>query len=395
MNQSGVSHVRPPAAALVFQHTQEAIPEMIRAARSELARFEEDGTVKYRPSPNALDYGRTHFADHANGHTAASLLVVLRAAAFTGDPELRRAGMRLLRHVAQSADRVPRGAQTWEIPLHTPDILASAYLVNCFVLGHHLTGERGFLEEARYWAWTGIPFVYLVNPGGPKGASGAVEGEIGLYSTIAVLGATQWKAPNWMGLPVQWCGLVYADALYSLFDVDRSGPWKRVADGITASGIRQVWPLPHKPGGDKDRQGLLPDSVSLRAQIRNDAAINPGTLQANVPRLFGRPPLYGLRAFRNGAILAHAPGAITKLRDGSTVEFTVEAWTDRPYESLIVGLPRSTRVSINGKVARFGDSGDAHEWNPDSGRLILRLSGKARVRLANVATPSQQNPPNR
>ena len=66
---------------------------------------------------------------------------------------------------------------------------------------------------------------------------------VGPYATIPVLGATQWVAPNWMGLPVQWCGLVYADALYGLRMHDPYGPWKKLADGITASGVRQTWPL--------------------------------------------------------------------------------------------------------------------------------------------------------
>jgi hypothetical protein len=45
-----------------------------------------------------------------------------------------------------------------------------------------------------------------------------------------------------LGLPVQWCGLVYADALYRLVRDDPKGPWKQLADGITLSGIQQTWP---------------------------------------------------------------------------------------------------------------------------------------------------------
>ena len=41
----------------------------------------------------------------------------------------------------------------------------------------------------------------------------------------------------WLGLPVQWCGLVYADALYRLEPHDPKGPWKQLADGIAASGV--------------------------------------------------------------------------------------------------------------------------------------------------------------
>ena len=116
-------------------------------------------------------------------------------------------GIARLRALAKFRGRVPRGAQTWEIPLHTPDILASAHLVRAYALGYELTGEQEFLDQAIDWAWTGVPFVYLVNPTGQP---------VGPYSTIPVLGATSWKAPVWFGRPVPWCGLVYADALYWL-----------------------------------------------------------------------------------------------------------------------------------------------------------------------------------
>jgi len=102
---------------------------------------------------------------------------------------------------------VPRGAQTWECPLHTPDVLASAYSRAGLHVGYELTGEPALLAQARYWAWTGLPFIYLRDPAGQG---------IGRYLTPPVYGATSWVAPVWMGLPVQWCGLVYADALFRL-----------------------------------------------------------------------------------------------------------------------------------------------------------------------------------
>ena len=74
-------------------------------------------------------------------------------------------------------------------------------------MGYLLTGYGDYLQQARYWAWTGVPFVYLVNPANQN---------IGTYATIPVYGATNWISPVWFGLPVQWCGLAYADALYRL-----------------------------------------------------------------------------------------------------------------------------------------------------------------------------------
>src|SRR5207253_380680 len=163
------------------------------------------------PAPNSLDFGSTHFAPDANGYTASVVEPLLEMATFCGNSGLISEGLRVLRALDGFAGTVPRGAQTWEIPLHTPDILAAAHLVRAYTLGYELTGEPHFLEQARYWAWTGVPFLYLINP---------TAQPVGPYATIAVLGATHWTAPVWLGQPVQWCGLVYADALYRLAPYD-------------------------------------------------------------------------------------------------------------------------------------------------------------------------------
>jgi hypothetical protein len=107
---------------------------------------------------------------------------------------------------------------------------------------------------------------------------------IGPYCTIAVFGATNWRAPVWLRLAVQWCGLVYADALYRLARHDPKGPWRPLADGITLSGLQQIW-----PPEDRDQQGLLSDSFVLRARKRNGPAINPATVEACAAYLFNQP----------------------------------------------------------------------------------------------------------
>ena len=188
---------------------------------------------------------------------------------------------RLLRGLGRFRGTVPRGAQTWEVPLHTPDILASAHMVRAWTLGHELTGDVAFLEEAREWAWTGVPFVYLVSP---------VPGPVGAYGTVPVLGATQFIAPVWLGLPVQWCGLVYGDAIRRLARHDPGGPWLRLADGIARAGVE------HTEASEKPRhEGLLPDSFDLRAQAPNPVPINPATLFPEAIQALGEPTMLDIR----------------------------------------------------------------------------------------------------
>src|SRR5204863_2120767 len=98
--------------------------------------FRPDGSIVYQPPASGTDLSRTHWSREANGLTATHVAAVLERAAFSGDPNLVRAGLRLLRALDKFRDTVPRGAQTWEVPLHTPDILASAYLVRAYTRGY-------------------------------------------------------------------------------------------------------------------------------------------------------------------------------------------------------------------------------------------------------------------
>lgn len=365
---AAVSHIRYPVESLVYGHVDQAANQADRQARALLARFEPDGSVRYRPTIAKDDLGKTHFAPDANGLTASLVAQVLQDATVSGNLQLIHDALRLLRGLDKFAGTVPRGAQTWEVPLHTPDILASAHLVRAYTLGFELTGDPHFLDQAKYWAWAGVPFIYLVPPSAPTDP-------VGPFAGIAVLGATQWNAPLWMGLPVQWCALVYADALYRLAPHDPTGPWKQLANGITASGIQQTWPI----GSDPLRQGLLPDSFNLRAQSRNDAAINPATLQADAVRLYDRTPLYDFQSFRAAGLLVHAPGRIDHPHDSpQSISFEIKTWLPGPYHILIVGLKHPPRVQLSGHGI---DLRAPHQYLQPEGRLILQLDGPASVRL--------------
>lgn len=358
---SAVGHVRTPVVPLVFGAVHEAAEEARQVARAQLGRFAPDGSVPYRAGSKGTDFGKTHFAPDANGLTAQVVTTLLEAVAFSGDRDLLAQAIAKLRALDKFRDGVPRGAQTWEVPLHTPDILASAHLVRACTLGYELTGEKGFLDQAIYWAWTGVPFVYLVNPTGQP---------VGPYSTIAVLGATSWQAPVWFGRPVQWCGMVYADALYRLAPHDSNGPWKTLADGITSAGLQHTW-----RADDRERVGLLPDFYELLAQTRAGPAINPGTVGSAAVRLYGQGPLHAFHAFRMAGLLVHAPGeiALTSENDRS-VKFTVRGWPKEPHFILVNGFNSAPVVKVNGGGAPI-------DFHSAPGRLILKLAGESRVEI--------------
>jgi len=356
---SAVGHNRYPVAPLVLRSARTPddggaanFRRAVEAVAAESRGFEPDGSRRYRPLPGRIDYGRTHFGDEANGYAAQPVDQMLRLAAFSGDGAAVEEALRLLSVLRDRfRDGVPRGAQTWEIALHTPDVLASAYLVRAFALGYELTGDASYLDAAKYWAWTGVPFVYLDDPTGAGG--------VGPYATTPVLGSTNWVAPNWIGLPVQWCGLVYADALIELDRHDPDGPWSKIADGIAASGVLQTYPL------DQPSRGLLPDSFNLTSQARNPADINPGTLQPGALRLLVGPRArpYQFRALRGSGVWACVPGSVeVEVDRPGEAALVVHPWKATGSFAVLHGVPEGAEVV--GEVVRR-----------DGGTATLRLDG--------------------
>jgi len=272
------------------------------------------------------------------------------------------------RQTALYANTVPRGAQTWEVPLHTPDILASAHMVKAYSLGYIISGRQEYLDQARYWAWTGVPFVYLQAP---------TSGQVGVYSTIAVLGATNWKAPLWIGLPVQWCGLVYCSELHLLSECDPDGPWEKIAKGITATGLQMSWPV-----SDKERQGLLPDSFDLRAQVAAGPAINPGTVQAHIAELYGKGSIYDVKRLPNQGWFVHAPCTISDIREEKdSVILTADGWGDGRYYVLISGVEAEPNKVLAGPEKSQTLRAAETQYNREQKVLLIALEGKSAIQI--------------
>ena len=182
--------------------------------------------------------------------------------------------------------------------MHTPDILASALLVQAYVRGHELTGNRDYLEQARRWAITGLPFVYQwsCQP-------------VMMYATTPVFGATNWRAPNWIGLPVQWCGYDYAYALTMLAPYDKTLNWRQLAQGILIAAEQMQYP-------DGEYAGCVPDSFSLAEQRRNPWNINPCAIVSLRLVLEGKLDSLAVVAGDGHRVVASFP---VKLRDNEAI----------------------------------------------------------------------------
>jgi hypothetical protein len=369
---SSVSHEHLPTAPFVFGRTFDFVQQRRSQALNLLRSFDSDGVKLYRPGKT--DYSTTHFAKHANGLSGQAMAEILEAATLSADKELIGEALQLLdKQTALYAETVPRGAQTWEVPLHTPDILASAHMVKAYTLGYMISGRQEYLNQARYWAWTGVPFVYLHAP---------TSGRVGVYSTIAVLGATNWKVPLWIGLPVQWCGLVYGSALHLLNEFDPNGPWEKIARGITVTGLQMSWPR-----SDEQRQGLLPDSFDLRAQIAAGPAINPGTVQAHLAELYGKGTIYNVKKLPGRNWFVHAPCTISNIReDKDRVTLTVDGWNGKQCYVLISGIEtKPSEVLVNADKPGTLQTAET-QYNHEQKILQIVLTGSTEIRISPIST---------
>jgi hypothetical protein len=302
----GGAHVRNESIYFVSGRAAQWKAMAADRVRAAIAKQQPDGSFHY-DGPLA----RGHFEKTASGICALPAAMLLDYARLTGDAAAQAAGLKALD--AMKRFRVPRGAQVWEVPLHTPDQLASAYAVWANVRGYELSGDRQYLAEARRWALTGIPFVYLWG-----------RYPVMLYGTPPVFGATNWRSPNWIGLPVQWVGGVYAYSLTMLAPYDQTLDWKKLARGILIAAQQMQFP-------DGPYAGLLPDSFELKGQERRPWRINPSAIESLRSMLDGRVDEFCV-AVAGGHRVA-APFAVT-LHDGKA---RIQARPGLKYQILVDG----------------------------------------------------------
>lgn len=294
-----------------------------------------DGSFRYRGK-----YRRGHRAGTASGYSARRAAILLEHACYTGDDRSRQAGIRALDSMKHF--RTPRGAQTWEMPLHTPDLLACYWLVRACVRGYELTGQSNYLADARRWAVAGLPFVYQWG-----------RFPIMKYTTVGVLGATDWTGVVWLGRPLPWCGLSYAWALTLLASHDRTVDWRKVASGILAAAEEMQYP-------DGPLAGCLPDSFDLPNQQRLPAPVDPCLLELVRLRLEGQ--IDNLAVARDGLHRIVAPfpvkleanRAIVQGRRGTAYQVVVDG------DRVIVVESTGTDVIELGSAATRTEGGRQH-----------------------------------
>lgn len=270
-----------------YGYLPEALNALDNYIRKLISSQQPDGSWRFAPADEKqATLGRK--GDAVLGTCAYNAAMILRYARITGDEEALRAGEKAL--LLMEKFRLPRGGQTWECPMYEPDILPAGWAVAAYLEAFWTTGNPRWLHNAIYWAETGVPFVYLWQiPDRP----------MMLGATIPVFGST-FYTHSWLGMPVQWCGLVYAYQIQRLAKtLERHRPkangspfplslkftaqdWRRLAELITVSAqYQQV--------EEGELKGTYPDSITDFIR-RNGPFINPEDIAINVLTLQGFDP---------------------------------------------------------------------------------------------------------
>jgi hypothetical protein len=318
-------HIRDDAGFFVTGRAAQWLDLRRKESQHRISIQQPDGSFRYQGP-----YQRGHYEDTASGWCATHTTHLLEFAWQTGDRAALEAGLKSLEYMKRF--REPRGAQSWELSLHTPDVLASAYLVWAYVRGYELTGKQEYLDLARRWAITGIPFVYLWD-----------KYPVMRYATTPVYGASGYRSPVWIGLPVQWCGGVYAYALTLLAAHDETLDWRHLARGIYVACQQIQYP-------EGPRIGCLPDVFKLPTQQRDGPSINPSAIVALQRALDGQPVCLAVAA--DGKHRVASPYAVT-LRAN---EARIEAVAGASYQLLIDGRVIDVRTSKGSDILQVAES---------------------------------------
>lgn len=348
-----------------------------RYAKHLLTTMRPDGTWAFKNTPELRERVRQFTQSQYDslgedgstslGTCVQAALPILRYAELSGDAKCTEAGLKALESMRRF--RVPRGAQVWEVHQDIPDIRAAALAVEAYQLGFRITGDRKYLEDATYWAWTGVPFVFSWEVPVNRAEGGIIaarereaarrvhmplsEGfeqpqrNIIPYATIPVMGPTFYVI-NWFGVVVQWCGLEWAEKVITL-DADAPDPLLRyIADGVVNSGFQQMFDRP-------PWVGLYPDVWDIEHNLAQGAFIY-ATLPLRCLKAQGRAPLLATTWTRvlqtaTGGPPWHVSGWGTppeQIPPPNHVTWSVRLAypAGQANELLIVGAPKPKRVRI-------------------------------------------------
>ena len=360
--------------ALLNGDVEAALDRMAAGVKQQIAAQRPDGSWPFNPDKSHEVFGKP--GDTSSGLTAANAIGILHYALATGDAKARDAGLKALKYL--DTQTRPEGAQTWELQLHVPDILASGRLVDAYMSGYQLTDDQKYLDKAVYWAKSGLPFVYMWN---------APDRPIMRYGTIPVFGVTWFNAQPWFGNCVQWCGMDYAYSIGRLGDFDKSVPWRKIAEGIMKCGVQLMQYTAKKYPAN---EGMYPDAFNaVTGEETYHWDLNPRLISRLAmecfdgdafPRTSGVTDEYGCR------LAFTAPAATVKTTlSGEFLKSRIIGAPTATLYLLLSGVKNPGVTGLTGRIfSQYGKVGNFKEgfvYLPERGVAIIKLKADAEINI--------------
>lgn len=340
------------------------LPSVLTGANTVIASLRKnqrlDGSWGWQPeTPRHAVFGKA--GETSSGWTGERGAQVGKHAVVMLDTASEESLLQAVRYLMRQ--RRPEGAQTWELPLHVPDLLAVPYAIHAFLDAYLLTGEARYLEQAERWALRGVPFVYLWS---------APDRPIMRGATIPVFGVTWLNQQPWFGVAVQWNGLVYANALYRLAQAVENPrfEWRRLADAITLCAVQQQeWVLGRYPA----EEGMYPDAFSIvKGEEEYHWNLNPRLLAPCIAQRlrFAIEPKTLIVRHSSHKIACTAPGLQSvQVEDSRLNLHIVLPVSGLPVVYLyIAGIKNARSIQVNGEQIGMVEDMDRYLWELDQAR---------------------------
>jgi len=362
--KKGLSLADPGHMGFVLNHFGDVEGQMSRvlaAGRAQARSVPDDGRYGFVPADERRKSLGTP-GTTAVGLCARAIRPVLTSALRTGDDAPLQAALRTLDFMKRF--KVPRASQVWEVPVHTPDVLASADACDVYLIAYKLTQNTDYLKEAVYWARTGLPFIYMWQA--PE------QRDLMLGSSIAVFGATFYTG-SWFARPVQWNGLSYARVLAELAKYDRSLPWRHFSEMITISGMNQQTTREKDYGTYTDNWDIIDDIECVVCMLA------PGSIMLNAMDLMGKPTGAQTEVLfaPEGRIAVSAPQVSDAKYLNGAAHFRLHYDPGYTAYAAVMPISEPDTVQVNGRtIARQDGTIETPEgWSyaPGTGCLTLKL----------------------
>lgn len=348
----GSCHILSGEFPFYYGHLDAAIGYYEAEVQPIIESQAENGSWGFQPSSEKTqNLGKA--GDIVVGTCAANALKLLKHARITGNKVSLEAGKKALSYMDRFS--VPRGAQTWECPLYEPDILAAAHAIGAYIEGYEILGNKTYLKRAEYWAETGLPFLYHWSLPDRPGMQ---------FASIPVFGTTYYTH-SWLGVPVQWNGLVYAYYLQRLNQHAQEEKWRQIAEGITVSAMYQQWE-------EGELKGTYPDGFYGFCTDGKGPHLNPEDIMVNVYTLSGLDP--GVKTAIAGSIHLSSgatPEDINESRSGE-LKWKLNYAENEVSHTLITGYGQ-------GPSQIFAQSGESPEEKDDSATEIPQVESLEEV----------------